>query len=257
MKITFIGTGTSTGVPMIGCTCEVCRSESAKDKRLRTSLWAEISDVHLLIDTGIDLRQQLLRYRIPTVDAVLFTHHHVDHIFGLDDLRPINFLQNKTIDIYASESTTHHLQRIYPYVFNGHHCPSDIPKIESHIFHLTPFEVRDVSITPIPLLHGRLPIFGFRIGNFAYCTDVSHIPDTSYDLLNGLEVLILGALRDRPHPTHFTIDDAVREALKIKAKKTYLIHMSHEVGHKSLLKRLPPGIEPAFDGLKLELGGDL
>lgn len=255
MRIVFIGTGTSTGVPMVGCRCEVCRSSDRRDRRLRTSLWMELDGYHLIIDSGIDLRQQMIKYQIPTVDAILFTHHHVDHIFGLDEIRPVNFLQRKTVDIHASAHTIEHLKRIYPYIFNGEPCLSDIPKIRHHLFENSEFLVHNQLVVPIPLLHGDLPIAGFRIHNFAYCTDVSQIPETSYDLLTGLDVLVLGALRERPHPHHFTLQQAVKEAEKIKAERTYLIHISHELGHQYLLQKLPAGIEPSYDGMVLDLPG--
>jgi len=253
MKITFLGTGTSTGIPLIGCQCATCQSSDPRDKRLRTSDWLETQSMSVVIDAGIDFRQQALSRKISTVDAVLYTHHHVDHIFGLDDLRPINFIQNKTISIYATSLTLEHLQRIYPYVFDGQHYPSDIPRIKYHTFEDRPFEVGNLPVLPIPVYHGDLLIHGFRIGNFAYLTDVNHIPSESYLLLEKLEVLVLGALRERPHPTHFTLEQALNEARKIGARKTYLVHMSHELSHHQLLERLPSEIQPAFDGLQLEL----
>ena len=253
MKVTFLGTGTSTGIPLIGCQCATCHSSDPRDKRLRTSVWLETQSMSVVIDAGIDFRQQALSWKISTVDAVLYTHHHVDHIFGLDDLRPINFIQNKTISIYATSLTLEHLQRIYPYVFDGQNYPSDIPKIKYHTFEDRSFEVGSLPVLPIPVYHGDLLIHGFRIGNFAYLTDVNHIPLESYPLLEKLEVLVLGALRERPHPTHFTLEQALSEARKIGARKTYLVHMSHELSHHQLQERLPSEIQPAFDGLQLEL----
>ncbi len=253
MKITFLGTGTSMGIPMIGCNCATCRSTDERDKRLRASVWIEADEKNIIIDTGIDFRQQALKMNIPGIDAVLFTHHHADHVFGMDELRPVNFLQKKTVQIYATETTINHLKRIYPYVFDGRTCPSDIPKIDYHIFGAETFSIGSLPVQPVPLLHGHLPVMGFRIGSFAYCTDVSRIPDESYGLLQDLEVLVLGALRDRPHPTHFTLEEAVKEARKIKAARTYLIHMSHELSHRNMLERLPDKIGPAYDGLQLDL----
>jgi phosphoribosyl 1,2-cyclic phosphate phosphodiesterase len=253
MRITFLGTGTSTGIPLIGCHCETCQSNDPRDKRLRTSLWLEVQSKSLIIDAGIDFRLQALTQRIPTVDAVLYTHYHVDHIFGLDDLRPINFVQKKTIAIYGSPLTLQHLQRIYPYVFNGENCPSDIPKVICHPFQQSPFKVDDLLVVPIPVYHGDLLIHGFRIGNFAYLTDVNRIPSESYSLLAELEILVLGALRERPHPTHLTLQEALAEARKIAARKTYLVHMSHELSYRHMLEHLPFEIQPAFDGLQLEL----
>jgi phosphoribosyl 1,2-cyclic phosphate phosphodiesterase len=253
MEVTFLGTGTSMGIPMIGCRCETCSSPDPRDKRLRTSVWIHYNDKHVIIDSGIDFRQQALEQRIPSIDAVLFTHHHVDHIFGLDELRPINFLQNKTVIAYGTAQTKEHLKRVYPYVFEGHNCPSDVPKIEYRIFDNTPFKIDDLEIIPIPLFHGELPVTGFRLGSFAYCTDVSRIPKESYELLRDLDVLVLGALRNSPHPTHFTLTEAVEEARNINAAKTYFVHMSHELRHKNMLEQLPVNMAPAFDGLKISL----
>lgn len=253
MKITFLGTGTSMGIPMLGCHCAVCRSSDPRDKRLRASVWLQAGNRHLIIDTGIDFRQQALRAGIPTVDAVLFTHHHVDHIFGLDELRAFNIRQGKDIPIYAREETMGCIRRVYKYIFDGEEKESDIPRIEAHVIDETPFLVRGIPVTPISLWHGSLPIFGYRIGNFAYCTDVSRIPDRSVERLQGLDVLVLGALRHRPHPTHFTIEQAVEAARTIGARQTYLTHMSHAVSHRELAESLPPEIQPARDELSIEI----
>lgn len=253
MKIVFLGTGTSTGIPLLSCNCATCQSSDPRDRRLRTSVWLQIQSINIIIDAGIDFRQQALLYQISTVDAVVFTHHHVDHVFGLDDLRPINFIQRKTIDIYGNSLTMEHLQRIYPYVFNGKDCPSDIPKINWFVFDSDIFTIHNIAVTPIPVYHGELLIHGFRIGNFAYLTDVSRIPAESYSKLKNLDILVLGALRERPHPTHFTLKEALNEAQKIGAKKTYLVHISHELSHQGLLQRLPAHIQPAYDGLEVEI----
>jgi len=253
LQVTFLGTGTSMGIPMIGCQCKVCQSKDPRDKRTRTSVWLKINGINIIIDTGIDFRQQALRENISTVDAVLFTHHHVDHIFGLDELRAINFLQKKSVAIYSSAHTYQHLKRVYKYVFDNSCYPSDTPEIDHQLIDEDPFQVFNIEIIPVPLFHGELPVFGFRIGNFSYCTDVSRIPPESYELLQGSDVVVLGALRDRPHPTHFTIEQAVVEAQKIGAKKTYLVHLSHEVGHQELIARLAENVQPAFDGLKINV----
>ncbi len=256
MRIEFLGTGTSMGIPMIGCGCEVCRSADPHDKRLRTSVWVRTAGKNIIIDTGIDFRQQALRAGISGVDAVLFTHHHADHIFGLDDLRPINILQKRPVPVYSTRQTAENLRRIYRYIFDeDSNYPSDIPRIRSHIISEQPFRIGGIEILPVPVWHGELPVLGFRIGNFAYCTDVSRIPAESYSRLANLDVLVLGALRYRPHPTHLTIEQAVSEAQKIKAKRTFLVHLSHEVSHRQLVQDLRPDIRPAFDGQVLELPG--
>ncbi len=253
MQITILGTGTSMGVPMIGCSCSTCRSEDIRDKRTRTSAWIRTADQNIIIDTGIDFRTQALTHNIRSVDSVLFTHHHVDHIFGMDELRPINFLQKKTVSIYASAETVAHLQRIYPYIFNGENCPRNIQRINCHMLKKEEFMAGPVPVTPVPLLHGPLQILGFRVGKFAWCTDVSSIPAESYTILEDLDVLVLGALRDKPHPNHLTLDQAVEEARKIGARRTLFIHFSHEISHQEMLDRLPQDIRPSYDGLQLEL----
>lgn len=240
------------GVPMLGCNCRVCRSDDPRDKRLRASVWIQTRGKHLIIDTGIDFRQQALRAGIPTVDAVLFTHHHVDHIFGLDEVRPFTLQQKKAVTIFCSHTTCGEVKRVYQYIFQQEKPESDIPQIIPVTFDDRPFRFADISIQPIPVFHGKLPINGFRIGSFAYITDVSAIPEPSYSLLKGVDVLVLGALRHRPHPTHFTIDQAVEAARRIGARQTFLTHMSHGVSHRELVQSLPSTIAPAYDGLRIE-----
>jgi len=241
------------GVPIVGCNCSVCRSDDPRDNRLRTSAMIEIGDVHLLIDTSSDFRQQMLRSGRQRLNAVLYTHHHVDHILGLDDLRSLNFFQHRPIPIYANRVTMENLRRVFTYVFNGQPSVSDIPRLEPHIIGNEPFEVDGVAVTPIPLLHGDLPILGYRIGNFAYCTDCSAIPQASLELLKGLKILILDALRFRTHPTHFSLEEARETAQKIAAERTYFIHLTHDVPHRQTDAQLPDGIFLAYDGLKLEI----
>ncbi len=249
MTVQILGSGTSMGVPVAGCDCPVCRSPNPKDKRLRTSAYIRVDEVEILIDTSIDYRQQMLRAGIRRLDAVLYTHHHVDHILGMDDLRSFNFLNHTTIPLYATAETIRHLKRVFRYAFDGKACASAVPQLTLHEIDERVFYVKGVEVIPIPLYHGELPILGFRIGDFAYCTDASKIPEASYERLKNLKVLILNALRYKPHPTHFNIDQAVEEARKIGAEQTYLTHLSHKVLHDEAEARLPEGIHLAFDGL--------
>ncbi len=248
-----LGSGTSMGVPVVGCDCAVCRSGDPRDKRLRTSVLVRIRGVHLLIDTSVDFRQQALRSGIKHLDAVLYTHHHVDHILGMDDLRSLNFFTGRDIPIYATRYTLENIRRVFAYVFESETVVSDIPRVIPREITHRSFRVAGVTVQPVPVLHGDLPILGFRIGKFAYCTDVSHIPEESMALLEGLEVLLLGALRRKPHPTHFSLSQAVDAARRVKARSTYLIHMSHDLGHAQTEAQLPENIRLAYDGLTLTI----
>lgn len=252
MEIEILGSGTSMGVPMVGCDCTVCTSDDPRDKRTRSSVLIRKDGVQILIDTSIDYRFQMLRAAVKHLDAVIYTHYHVDHVLGMDDLRSLNILNKKTIPIYASEDTLQNIRRIFNYAFSDK-VVSGIPKILPHIIDSASFNIQGIEIQPIPIMHGKLPIFGFRVGDFAYCTDVSKIPEESYPLLEKVKILILGALRFKPHPTHFSIDEAVAEAEKISAEKTYLIHMSHAVPHRETENKLPAGIHLAYDGLKINI----
>lgn len=241
------------GVPMVGCSCRVCNSPNPRDKRLRTSALIKIDNIHLLIDTSVDYRQQMLRARVMHLDAVLYTHHHVDHILGLDDLRSFNLLNRCSIPLYGLEETMRNIKRIFAYAFSDEDYVSSVPRLSIHLINERPFQIKGIDVQPIPLLHGDLPILGFRIGDFAYCTDVSQIPQQSYERLQGLQVLILDALRYKPHPTHFSIEEAVAEAQKIAAQDTYFTHISHYILHDETEKQLPRGIHLAYDGLKFVL----
>ena len=249
MEVIILGSGTSMGVPVAGCDCRVCSSANPRDKRLRTSAFIRHGNQCLLIDTSIDYRQQMLRHNIRNLDAVLYTHHHVDHILGMDDLRSFNLFNRKTIPIHGTAETMKHIRRVFAYAFGEQQQVSGIPRLAIHLIDEQPFTINGIDIVPIPLYHGKMPILGFRIGDFAYCTDVSHIPESSYDRLDGLEVLILDALRHRPHPTHFSIDEAVREAQKIGARSTYFTHISHDIYHEEVAAVLPENIHLAYDGL--------
>lgn len=252
LRVTFLGTGTSTGVPVPTCTCPVCASEDPHDARLRPSVRLEWTGASVLIDTSTDLRQQALRYEINRIDAVLYTHAHADHVLGLDELRLFNWRQKAPIPAFGSARTLDAVRRTFWYVFDDDPGESTRPALD-----LVPvdaaFELRGRKIVPIPVDHGRLPILGWRVGRFAYLTDVSRIPASSYPLLEDLDVLVLNALRSRPHPTHFTVAAAVIEAQRIGARRTLLTHMSHELPHAETCTRLPRGVELAYDGLVLEL----
>lgn len=253
LRVTMLGSGTSTGVPVIGCDCAVCTSADPRNHRLRPGLWLELPAGSLLIDTPIDLRVQALAHRIPRVDAVLFTHAHVDHTFGLDDLRIYNFRQRAAIPCYGSEETLARLRQTFAYCFEPGQEGGGKPRLE-----LVPvdgrFEVLGTEVQPIPVWHGETAVLGYRLGRFAYVTDVSKIPEASFALLAGVEVLILGALRWRPHPTHFSIGEAIAAARRIGARRTLLTHLTHDVDATALREPLPPGVELGHDGLLLELG---
>lgn len=251
MRVTLLGTGTSTGVPVPTCECRVCRSDDPRDRRLRPSALLEWGGASVLIDTAVDLRQQALRHGIRRVDAVLYTHAHADHVLGLDDLRTYNWRQRSAVSVYGSPRTLEALGRTFWYVFDDEAGEQTRPRIERRSVE-GPFALLGRTVTPVPLLHGRLPIYGYRIERFAYLTDVSEIPESSFALLAGLEVLVLNALRDRPHPTHFTLEQAVAAARRIGARRTLLTHVSHELCYREAAERLPEGVELAWDGLSFE-----
>jgi phosphoribosyl 1,2-cyclic phosphate phosphodiesterase len=251
MDVTFLGTGTSTGVPVPTCACDVCRSTDPRDQRLRPSALLRWDGASVLVDTSTDLRQQVLRHRVTELDAVLYTHAHADHIFGLDDLRMFNWRRGGAIPVYGSPITLAALRRTFWYVFEDVEAGGGKPLLDLHEVD-APFELLGREIVPIPLHHGRLPILGYRIGTFAYLTDVSAIPEASYALLDGLDVLVLSALRYRPHPTHFTLERALAEAARIGARRTLFTHVAHEISYAAVAPMLPEGIELAYDGLTLE-----
>jgi phosphoribosyl 1,2-cyclic phosphate phosphodiesterase len=254
VKITFLGTGTSTGVPVVGCRCRVCTSSDPRDTRLRQSVSIEANGRHFLIDTTPDLRLQLLRHPIPRLDFVLYTHSHSDHLMGLDDIRPFNFRQREPIVAFASHATANAIRRAFSYIWDPlTQVGGGKPQLELREVS-EPFTHLGIAITPIPVLHGEWTILGYRIGNFAYITDTNGIPEASMRLLEGVEVLAIDGLRPAPrHPTHFTIGEAVQCAQQIGARETWIIHLAHEVEHASYDDALPNGVRLAYDGLELEL----
>jgi phosphoribosyl 1,2-cyclic phosphate phosphodiesterase len=256
MKITFLGTGTSTGVPVVGCSCGVCTSSDSRNKRLRQSVKIDANGKTFLIDTTPDLRLQLLRSPIPRLDFVLFTHSHSDHLMGLDDIRPFNFRQREPIVAYANHPTAKAVRRAFSYIWDDRtQIGGGKPQLEL-VEIAGPFSHDDIRITPVPVEHGDWTILGFRIGNFAYITDTNGIPESSMELLRGVEILALDGLRPAPrHPTHFIVSEAVEAAQRIGARETWLIHLTHEVDHATVEATLPEGIRLAYDELVLEVGG--
>ncbi len=254
LEVVVLGSGTSHGVPMIGCDCAVCTSSDPRDKRTRPSIFIRSGDACLLVDTSPELRLQCIANKIDRVDAVLYTHHHADHVTGLDDLRRFNWLMRQPVNCYGLSRTMAALRGMFSYAFDAAaDSPHSRPQIELHDIDDSPIEVAGVRVQPIPLMHGPLPVLGFRVGRFAYCTDCSFIPEESMSMLEGLDVLILDALRRTPHPTHFNLEQAIAAATRIDAKKTFFTHIAHELLHQSTTAELPDGMALAYDGLRIRL----
>lgn len=258
LTVTLLGTGTSTGVPVLGCDCNVCTSEDPRDTRTRCSCYVEVGEMGILIDTGPDFRRQALREGIDRIDAVCYTHHHFDHVVGLDDLRPFFFENPRRMPCYAHPDTAAVLRKNYDYIFG----PDPYPGAANVAIEVVdgPFTIPSrtgdavsVPVDPILLYHGTTPVYGYRMGGFAYLTDVSTIPEASYEGLQGIDVLVLDALRPEPHPTHFSFEEAVAVARRIGAQQTYFVHMTHNVRHAEANARLPDDVELAYDGLTVDV----
>ncbi|MGP8215079.1 MAG: MBL fold metallo-hydrolase [Bacteroidia bacterium] len=253
MKITFLGTGTSQGVPVIGCRCEVCLSNDLKDKRLRSSVMIENNGQTFVIDTGPDFREQMLRENVKRIDAVLYTHEHRDHIGGLDDIRGFNYVMGQAIDVYADTNVENAIRKMYPYIFSDVKYPG-IPEIKIHEVNGEPFSIGRTKFLPVRVMHYRLPIWGYRIGGFTYITDANFIPVEEKEKIKGSEILVLNALRREKHISHFTLEEAINVAAELDVKKVYFTHVSHQLGkHADVEKELPEGMHLAYDRQIVEL----
>jgi phosphoribosyl 1,2-cyclic phosphate phosphodiesterase len=253
VKVTFLGTGTSQGVPIIGCDCAVCKSVNPKDKRLRSSVLLEVEGKTFAIDTGPDFRQQMLREKVRQMDAILFTHEHKDHTGGFDDIRGFNFIHKKAVEVYLDERVEICLKRDFGYAFAEVKYPG-VPDANLHIIENKPFEVAGVTIIPILVYHYKLPVFGFRIGDFTYITDANRIDPKEREKIKGSKVMVLNALRKTEHISHFNLQQAIDFATELNIPKTYLTHFSHQMGlHDEVSKELPSHVEMGYDGLKIEV----
>ena len=254
MRVTFLGTGTSQGVPVIACECVVCKSADKHDKRLRVSVLLEVDDQVILIDTGPDFRYQMLRADVKKLDAILYTHEHKDHVAGLDDVRAFNYKQQAEVDIYAHQRVQDALKNEFHYIFSGDNYPG-IPRLKlNNIIDGESFQAAGVDIIPISVMHYLLPVFGFRIGDFTYITDAKIISPQEKEKIKGSKIVVINALQREKHVSHFTLDEALEFAAEIGANKTYLTHISHKLGtHAEISKKLPKDVYLAHDGLKLEM----
>ncbi len=253
MKITFLGTGTSQGVPVIGCSCQTCRSDNMKDKRLRTSILLENEDNVIVIDTGPDFRQQMLNNKVKKLDAVVFTHEHRDHIAGLDDIRAFNFIQNTAMDVYAESRVARALRYEFPYIFSEKKYPG-VPELNLHIIDNKEFSVNGIEIIPIRVMHFKLPVLGFRIDEFAYITDANYISEEEKEKLFGVKYLVINALRREKHISHFSLQQSLEIISELSPRRAYITHLSHQMGlHEKLQKELPFGVVAAYDGLKIDI----
>lgn len=259
-QVIFLGTGTSVGVPAIGCDCAVCLSDDPKNNRTRSSVLFQLPAGNLLIDTAPDLRHQLLREKIRLVHAVVYTHEHADHIFGLDDLRLFPFRLGKPVPLYCREDVEARIRKSFDYAFIEREPthPGATPQLTFSNIDEEPFEVLGAKLIPIPMKHGpHFDVLGFRIGDFAYCTDTNYIPDSSLELLQGLDTFVVGALREKEHPTHFNVEQAMAVSQHLKPKRTLLTHICHELDHKTICESLPENVDLAYDGLRVDIAGQI
>lgn len=253
MKITFLGTGTSQGVPVIACECAVCHSENPKDNRLRSSILIESDTTAVIIDTGPDFRYQILRNKTSKLDAIVFTHPHKDHIAGMDDVRAFNYKQKSAMEVYATEATQESLKREFYYIFSDFKYPG-IPLINFNTIELDNFTIGDITLQPIEVFHYKMPVLGFRIKDFTYITDAKTISDVEFEKVKGTKILVVNALQKESHISHFTFDEAIAFAEKVNAEQTYFTHISHRLGkHNDVSLELAPKIALAFDGLTLDI----
>lgn len=252
MKITFLGTGTSQGVPVIGCQCKVCTSGDKRDNRLRSSVMIEQEGMVAVIDSGPDFRQQMLRENVKRLDALVFTHEHKDHIAGLDDIRAFNFVMKQKINVYATERVQQAIRREFPYIFDEIKYPG-IPELNLHTISNKPFTAAGIEFFPVEVVHYMLPVFGFRIGEFTYITDAKNITDEEKKKIKGCHTVVINALRKEPHVSHFTLNEAIAMLQELNCKQGWLTHISHQLGkHEEVNSLLPPNIRCAYDGLVLE-----
>lgn len=253
MKVTFLGTGTSQGVPLIGCDCNVCTSADKRDNRLRSSIWIQTPETSVVIDSGPDFRYQMLRAGVKKLDAIVYTHGHKDHVAGMDDVRAYNFFTDKPVELYATKETEETLKREFSYVFSGDNYPG-IPRVNvTRIDKDNEFIINDLTFIPILVKHMHMDVLGFRIGDFTYITDANYIPNAEIDKINGSKTLVLNALRHAKHPSHYTLEEAIEVAQSVGATNTYFTHISHQLGkHSDIEHQLPEGIHLSYDGLTLE-----
>lgn len=253
MKVTFLGTGTSQGVPVIACDCNVCTSADPRDKRLRSSVLIEHNNSTVVIDSGPDFRQQMLRARVNRIDGLVFTHEHKDHIAGMDDIRAFNYVHREKVNVYATVRVQEALHREFPYVFEDFKYPG-VPEIEMHTINSSPFFIGEMELIPVEVLHYRLPVYGFRVGDFTYITDANAITEAELKKIRGSKIVVINALRKEPHVSHFTLSQALEVLEKIGPEQAYLTHISHQLGrHKDVNAELPSNVKCAYDELTLDL----